>query len=250
MTYRYDLHCHTNDGSRCSDISVKKMAELYHEMGYSGICITDHFTNPMNRVSDDAPWSERVNLSYSIYQKAREEGEQLGLSVFFGIEYSLAPDIDHPSQATSTDFVILNIEKEWLLENKEAFREKPKGLFKKIHEAGGFIIHAHPMFGDELMLFPYYVDAVEVINGGAASSCNENAKAYAKMYGLTETAGTDIHRYDQKIMAGVETNKPCSNISELVDAIKEGRAVPFSIPREITDYWQQIQNNASEARKK
>lgn len=48
MAYRYELHCHTNEGSKCSDISIKEMFRLYEEMGYSGICITDHFTNPMN----------------------------------------------------------------------------------------------------------------------------------------------------------------------------------------------------------
>lgn len=250
MAYRYDLHCHTKEGSKCSDISVKEMVELYHEIGYSGICITDHFTNPMNPLPDDAPWSERVNLSYGISQKAREEGEKLGLSVFGGIEYSLTPDIDHPSQATGTDFIILNIENEWLIKNKDAFREKPEVLFKKLRDAGGFIIHAHPMFGRELRLFPYSIDAVEVINGGVNNSCNENAQAYAKMYGLSETAGTDIHRFDQKIMAGVETEMPCSTIGELVRAIKKGCARPFCITRQITDYWQQIQYNASEARKK
>jgi len=252
MAYRYDLHCHTKEGSKCSDISVRDMAALYHEMGYSGICITNHFTNGMNPLADDAPWSDRVNLSHEVYQKAREEGEKLSLSVFFGIEYSLAPDIDRPSITTGTDFLIFNIEKEWLLNNKDAFREKPEGMFKKIHDAGGFVIHAHPMFGEELMLFPYYVDAVEIINGngGVNDAFNENAKAYAGMYGLTETAGTDIHRFDHKIMAGVETETLCSTIGDLVRVIKEKRAKPFSMVRQITDYWTQKQLEASEARKR
>ena len=82
MAYRYDLHCHTNEGSKCSDMSVNEMVSLYHELGYSGICITDHFTNPMNPLADDAPWSKRVNLSFDIFQSAYEEGKTLGLSVF------------------------------------------------------------------------------------------------------------------------------------------------------------------------
>lgn len=250
MAYRYELHCHTSDGSKCSDISIKEMFKLYQEIGYTGVCITDHFTNPMNPLPDDSPWSERVNLSFDIYQKALEEGKKYGMSVFFGIEYSIAPDIDHPSQATCNDFIFLNLEKEWLMEHKDAFREKTEGLFHKVHDAGGFIIHAHPMFGGELRLFPYCVDAVEIINGGANSICNENAKTYANMYGLTGTGGTDLHRYDQKLMSGVETEKRCSTIEELINEIKERRAKPFSLTRQISDYWQQIQYEASEARKK
>ena len=44
------------------------------------------------------------------------------------------------------------------------------------------------------------------------------------MYNLMETAGTDLHRYDQKIMSGVETIKPCETIEMLIREIKEGRA--------------------------
>lgn len=249
MAYRYELHCHTSEGSKCSDISIKEMFKLYQEVGYSGICITDHFTNPMNPLNDNATWDERVNLSYDIYQKALEEGKKYNMAVFWGIEYSITPNIDCPSQATCNDFIFLNLDKEWLMDNKDAFREKTEDLFKRIHEANGFIIHAHPMFGGELRLFPYSVDAVESINGGANSSCNMNAKTYANMYNLTETAGTDLHRYDQKIMSGVETTKPCETIEMLIREIKEGRAKPFSISREITDYWQTKQFEASELRK-
>ena len=145
--------------------------------------------------------------------------------------------------------MVFNLKKEWLIENKEVFRTSPKDMFKTLRENGGYIIHAHPMFGDELTLFPRYVDAVEVINGGAGDTCNEHAKIYAKMYGLAETAGTDIHRYDQRIMAGVETKTPCNTICELISAIKTGQANPFCITREISEYWNQKQDTASEIRK-
>jgi hypothetical protein len=243
MTYRYDLHCHTKEGSKCSDISAKELVELYHEAGYAGICITDHFTGRNNPLPDDAPWHERVKLFYDIYQGAREESAKLGLSVFFGIEYALLPDIDRPSQTTHAHFIFLNLKKDWLLKNKDAFREKPQVLFEKIKEADGYIIHAHPMHGDELRLYPKHVDAVETINGRVGDFCNENAKAYAKMYGLTETAGTDIHHFDHKTMAGMETERPCSEVGELICEIKEKRAKPFSFTRDVTDYWQRKQES-------
>ncbi|MGN1083523.1 MAG: hypothetical protein ACI4QX_00845, partial [Lachnospiraceae bacterium] len=77
-----------------------------------------------------------------------------------------------------------------------------------------------------------------------------NAKTYANMYGLIETGGTDLHRYDQKVMSGVETEKPCTTIEELIIEIQERRATPFSIERQITDDWLQIQEAASKERKK
>ena len=248
MAYRYDLHCHTKAGSKCSDISANEMVKIYHEIGYSGICITDHFTGRMTALSGETPWDERVIFFYDIYQKTKKAGEKVGLSVFWGIEYSLAPDIEHPTQTTGADFIFFNIDKEWLMLNKEAFRETPKGLFKKVRDAGGFIIYAHPMCKDELQLFPHYVDAVEIINGSLDDIYNEYAKTYATMYRLLETAGTDIHRFDQKTLAGIETEKPCFTIGELIGTIKEGKAKPFYLTRKITDYWQQKQAEASKAR--
>jgi hypothetical protein len=249
MSYRYDLHCHTREGSKCSDMSISGIVDLYRENDYAGICITDHFTNPMNPLPDDAPWSERVMLSYDIYRKVKVEGERCGLHVFFGIEYSLTPDIEHPSKATGTDLLFLNLEVGWLMENKDAFRGETRDLCACIRNAGGYIIHAHPMLGEELRLFPHCVDAVEVINGGVTKACNDNAKAYAQMYGLVEIAGTDIQRYDQQTMAGMETDTPCTTIEELVSAIKTGHAKPFSFVREISEHWKKMQEDASEHRK-
>ena len=253
MAYRYDLHCHTSEGSKCSDISIDEMIELYHEIGFSGFCVTDHFTSSMNPLTDDASWEERVNLSYDIFQKAHKKSLKFGLSVFFGIEYRLTPDIDRASQAYGADFIFLNIEKDWLLNNKCIFREKPDILFDKAREAGVFIIHAHPMFGRELTLFPYSVDAVEIINGGfnnAGDICNVNAKKYAEMYDLLETAGTDIHRFDQQLITGIEMEKPCFTVVELINTIKQKNATLYHTTRKITDYWQEKQNKASEIRKK
>ena len=249
MPYRYDLHCHTREGSRCSDIAIPDMAQLYHELGYAGFCIADHFTGRMNPLPDDAPWADRVSLFFDIHESARAEAAKYELTVFGGIEFALLPDIDCPSQTAHAHFLFLNLSKEWLTANKDAFREKPEDLFAHVRAAGGFVIHAHPMHGGELRLYPYAVDAVEVINGGVDDACNDNAKTYANMYGLAQTAGTDLHRYDHRHMAGVETDAPCRDAFQLIDAIKTGRAKPFSMAREIADDWQQKQIEASEVRK-
>ena len=249
MGYRYDLHCHTREGRKCSDISVKEMVELYHEIGFSGFCITDHFTGSMNPLPDDVSWDERVNLTYDIFLEAHREGKKFGMHIFYGIEYKLAPDINHFSQAVGAEFLFLNIKKEWLLNNKNIFSKKPQLLFDEARKEGMCIIHAHPMMGDELILFPYSVDAVEIINGGLNDFCNENAKKYAEMYNLLETAGTDIHRFDQKIISGVETKTPCFSADELINKIKQRQAIPFVTTREITNYWQEKQMKANAIRK-
>ena len=41
MEYKYEIHCHTKEVSRCAQISVEKLIEKYKEAGYSGIVLTD-----------------------------------------------------------------------------------------------------------------------------------------------------------------------------------------------------------------
>ena len=43
MTYRYDLHVHTAEGSKCGHSSGAEMADFYKAKGYAGIVVTDHF---------------------------------------------------------------------------------------------------------------------------------------------------------------------------------------------------------------
>ena len=252
MVYRYDLHCHTKEGSKCSDISVTEMVELYYEMGYSGICITDHFSG-MTTIPDNTPWKERILIHYDIYEKARKAGEKWGLSVFFGIEYSPVYELKQMTKCIGIDFIIINLSKEWLVKNQTAFYGTDREQLNNLRKAGGFIIHAHPIIYkqdiQQIQLYQNCIDAVEIINGGLNEINNNSALNYARAYGLIETAGTDIHRFDQKIMAGIETETPYSTIEGLVNAIKKRKAKPFSVERDITDYWLQIQYRASEARK-
>lgn len=235
MGYRYELHCHTKDGSLCGAMGVRELTEFYHQMGYSGICITDHFSGN-SVVPDEAPWAERVKYFDGVYEALCKSGKKLGLSVFFGIEYTIYNDIDYMSDATGNDFLIYNLTREWLLANRAAFIGRPSDIFARVRGAGGFIIHAHPFkeadYIDCVRLYPRGVDAVETYNANCGDFVNDFAKTYARHYGLLETAGSDFHRLAQRKLTGLETSSPCMSAGELVDAIKKMLTKPFVIQRE------------------
>jgi len=235
MPYRYETHCHSAEGSKCSKIPIVELVGFYHRMGYSGVCLTDHFTGNSPLIPDKMPWNERVEFYYDIYLKGCEIAGKYGIAVFFGLEYSIAPDIDFPSTRIGNDFVFLNLSKEWYLENKSVFRCKPREMLATIRKAGGFIIQAHP-FGeflahhwyDGIRLYPRDVDATEIKGNGAVLNLN---KVYAQTYNLFDVTGTDTHSDDVKIMFGMETDEPCLTPAEFVEAIKSGRARPFQFDR-------------------
>jgi hypothetical protein len=247
MPYLYELHCHTQEGSGCSRFPVEDVAAFYRHMGYSGFCITDHFTGKTT-LEDSVPWKERIGHFYNIYLKAKAQADKIGLSAFFGIEYSYAPDPARYREVTGNDFLLFNLSREYYLEHPDLFTGNITDDFTRIRGDGGFIIHAHPFLetrGGIIRLLPRYVDAVEVINGPPDSLRNRCAKFYAASYNLPETAGSDCHGTHVAVMAGVETEKPCGTISELVTAIRERQAAPFVIDQDLLERKRESYNHAA-----
>ena len=236
--YRYELHCHTAEGSLCSDIPLREIAGFYKELGYSGICITDHFTGN-GATPDDMPWRERIDFFYDIHDKARKAGLKAGIAVFSGIEYSIAPDINHLSRSIGTDFLFIDIKKEWLKENQDAFGGKTSELLTRVRKSGAFVIQAHP-FSERswiecIRLFPRVTDAVEVINTALTDFENGSADAYADTYNLYKAAGSDCHSMAKPLFSGMEVKKACLAAQDLIKAIKTGEAKPFVTPNTV---WQ------------
>lgn len=220
MPYRYETHLHTAEGSKCATASGAEMARAHREKGYTGIFVTDHFFNGNTAVPQDLPWRERVELFCRGYENAREEGAKIGLDVFFGFEYGYH----------GADFLVYNLDKEWLLAHEDIDRIPPEEAFAQIHQDGGFIVHAHPFreadyLGRRIQLFPKDVDGVETVNGGQLKSpwMNERAAVYAKMYDLPVTAGSDSHHLSALFRSSVETQEPIETPGDYLKRMREGR---------------------------
>lgn len=135
--YRYDLHCHTIEGSKCSRMSAAEMVQYYIDQGYAGFCVTDHFTGSTT-VPDDAPWEERIDRYYDGYEAACKAAEGKNITVFFGVEHSLAKyGTKQMSQAAGNDFLIFGLSREWLKANEAVFNLPGDQLLDAVHAAGG-----------------------------------------------------------------------------------------------------------------
>ena len=89
MPFFYETHMHTCQASACGKATGKEQARAYKEAGFAGIIITDHFFGGNTAVSRELPWEERVDLFWKGYEDAKEEGDRIGLDVFFGHVFSL-----------------------------------------------------------------------------------------------------------------------------------------------------------------
>lgn len=214
--YKYETHLHTIEASACSVRSATEHVRVYKEAGYAGIIVTDHFFNGNTCVPRNLPWKERIDLFCRGYENAKEAGEKIGLSVFFGWE----------SGYQGTDFLIYGLDKEWLKEHPEMLSWTEEEQYKQVHEDGGFVVHAHPFrvrpYIKEIRLFPKYVDAVEVLNiGNRNQGFDRQALLYAKKHKLPVTAGTDAHG-DEPVKSGVIFKHKLESIEDYIAGIRAG----------------------------
>jgi len=214
--YLYETHLHTAEASACAKLTGAQQARLYKEFGYSGIIVTDHFFNGNTAIPDNLPWEKRVDLFCKGYENAKKEGDKLGLSVFFGWE----------SNYRGTEFLIYGLDHEWMKRHPEMLYWSVEEQYRHIHEAGGYVVHAHPFrirpYISEIRLFPDLVDAVEVYNVGNRNiEFDKKASEYAKKHNLPGTAGTDAHGFEPE-RSGMGFYKPLNNINDFIENIKSG----------------------------
>lgn len=221
--YKYETHLHTKEGSACSSAPADEMARAHKAAGYDGIFVTNHFFNGNTSVPRDLPWEEWVEQYCRGYEIAKKTGDEIGLKVFFGIEYCVY----------SSDFLIYGIDKNWLKRNEKLLlRSDERELFRTVRSQGGFIVHAHPFRGDpyihHISLYPDDVDAVEVINASHSpnSFYNRRADIYADMYGLPKTGGSDSHHLDKLFGGGIEVPEEIKTPYDYLRQIQNGTVVP------------------------
>ena len=219
--YLYETHLHTSEGSRCGRVTGAEQARNFKEWGYTGVVITDHFIGGNTAVDRSLPWKEWVEGFCRGYENAKEEGDKIGLQVFFGWE----------SGYEGTEFLVYGLDKQWLLDHPEIRDCSIEEQYALVHAGGGIVIHAHPFrvepYIKAVRLFPDYVDAVEGINATHSSvnsvshrnsAWNDEAIAYAKAHDLPITSGSDQHKPDP-IGGGMIFRRKMRDIHDFSQAI-------------------------------
>lgn len=211
------MHAHTSEASQCSQISAELLVDFYKKAGYTGLVITDHFFNGNTAVPKDLPWKERVDLFTKGYENALKRGKEVGLDVFFGFEISML----------GTDFLIYDIDKNWLLEHEDCDKMRVGDFCDIVHESGGFVVQAHPFrelsYIEMIRLIPRKVDAVEIINSCNTDFENRMADNYADNYSLHKFCGSDNHIGMRPLLASLDLDFRAGNIHDIISAVIENK---------------------------
>ena len=219
--FLYETHVHTSNVSACAVSTGAEQAYVYKARGYTGIIVTDHFFNGNIRFNAASRWDKKIEFFMSGYNEAKEEGDKMGLDVFFGWEYSIY----------GADFLTYGLGIDFLLANpKLGGTVRIEEYSRLIRNNGGYLAQAHPFrkgywIHSPKAVNPAYIDGVEVLNCNMTDECNDMAFRFAKKHSLPMQAGSDSHEADSYYgLSGIKLQKRAKNIHDIIAEIKSGSA--------------------------
>ena len=229
MAFKYETHMHTSEGSGCGRNTGAEQARAYKKRGYQGIIVTDHFINGYSKCPRNQPlsWEEKMMYVVAGYKAAKAEGDQIGLDVFLGWEFTIK----------GSDFLTYGLDWDFLMANPDLHLLEIKEYSALVRKSGGFLAQAHPYrvadhIAYQLPVDPVYIDAVEVHNQSdvhyfstpGKESSNSKALQFAQENNLPMQAGTDSHSTDHKMASGISLSHRAGSIFDIISAIKNREA--------------------------
>jgi predicted metal-dependent phosphoesterase TrpH len=198
LSYKFDLHVHTNFSKDCST-NLKDIILFAKKKGLNGVAITDHNT---------------VEGALKLLKNKTD------LIIIPGIEVS------------TKQGHILGIN----ITTPVPPKENMEKTVKKIHDAGGIAIAAHPSAffrGIGLTKRTLLLDAIEVINSSVIPFfyLTKLNKRFSNKFHLSKTAGSDSHLPETigSSYTFIETKKT-PKIENLIQSIKDGSTKIYGDP--------------------
>ncbi len=229
MPFLYETHMHTCLASACGVSTGKEHARFYKEAGYTGIIMTDHFFGGNTAINRELPWEERIDLFWRGYEDAKEEGDRIGLDVFFGLEQNYAGD----------EYLIYGLTKEYMKAHPEMEHWTRRQQLEEVHRAGGCVIQAHPFrmrgYMDRIRLGTLFCDGIEAANLGNEQIDDARAYRMGRELNLVMTAGSDNHHSPRPGTYGVELKEKLTDIRDYVRVILGRGSIGLYVPEERFD---------------
>ena len=211
--YRYDIHVHTMETSRCGHLKAQEIVAGYKQLGYDGICITDHLHDLYISLMDCRDdWQACMDRFVYGFREAKKAGDALGLSVLFGVELRF-PEND-------SDYLIYGVDERWMRENPYICNMDHESFFRRFGKEL-LIIHAHPYRKCDEVFYDC-VHGLEIANCNPRhDSRNHMALKLAKENPhLLRVCGSDMHRPGDEGQAAVLLAEPVHNSFELKAALE------------------------------
>ena len=214
MEYKYELHAHTKEVSRCGAISVKELIEEYKKAGYSGIVLTDHDSPITFNLGEFFNKKKALDHYLKAYREAKQY-ETDDFTILLGMELRF--------YATVNDYLIYGITEEMLYELPFLLKTYIRKASRLLRERGCLFLQAHPFRKLITRANPKYLDGVEVFNAKSTKEENDNSLKWAEENNIKiHTSGSDCHRETGVGLGGIITQEPIKTNKDLLRILKSG----------------------------
>lgn len=194
--YIFETHMHTSEVSPCGKVPARDGIRLYHDLGYDGVCITDHFYSGFFEKLDGLTWEQKIDRYLEGYRIAKDEGEKLGIKVILGMEYCFP--------GTNDDILVYGFDEKFLYEHENLYLLKEDELKKVADKSNLLLIQAHPFRKMISKTYDDIVEGFEIYNGNPRhNSMNDVAESHAKAHNGIMISGSDFHQVQDAGMGGI-----------------------------------------------
>lgn len=211
MKYKYEMHLHTSEVSKCAKVTAKDAVKMYIDAGYDGIVVTDHFSDATFSRVESENWDDRVDFFLKGWQNAAAAANGR-ISVLLGMEVRL--------HANKNDYLVYGADGKFMRAYPDMLDLKIGEFVELAHKNGLLVYQAHPFRNLMTILTPGTVDGIESYNGGPRhDSRNDIAKMWAKKFGLKTISGSDFHRPEDCARGGIITNARITDSQDLITCL-------------------------------
>ena len=214
--YKTEPHLHTRPVSFCAYYPPEEIIEYHSEHGYNTVFVSDHFAiNHFARLGD-LSWTEKTQLLYDSYLRAKKRGEELGMNVLFSPELSLF----------GNHFLLYNVDLDFLNSRDDFFYMSLEEFHAYAQEKGVVMIQAHPLRDGKCTPKPDCVIGFEVINTNPRhNNFDEETLNMVKNYpDKLLTVGSDAHRIEDVGCSAVLSPYEIKTISQYLELLRSGEA--------------------------
>jgi len=181
--YRIELHAHTAPASGCSEISPQEMAQIYSDLHYDAMVLTNHFMYQGEKRTK----AEYIDRYLHDFEQTKFYGDALGVKIYLGAEIRFTEN--------TNDYLIYGVDRTLL---EEVYDYLPHGVvhFRENYKMPNSVfIQAHPFRNNVTLADPAILDGIEVFNMHPGHNSRIGvASVYAKGYSNhIVTGGSDFH---------------------------------------------------------
>ena len=215
---KFETHCHTHENDIVVNMNADEIVEAYHNIGYEGIVITNHFFGLSlewyKDVLDGKPHRDIIDYYLRGYRIAKEKGDELGMTVLMGIELRF--------DGTINDYLVHGLSEDFLYDSP-LLNTLDLDSFLKIMPKDALIYHAHPFRNSMTVTDPEKFFGIEVYNGGTSDKRNKMAEIWADEYSRHKISGSDFHCIEHLGRGGIVFDEEIKTEDAFLDALRNDR---------------------------